>query len=114
MPDSPKDRPQREVVYSITSAREAHSDELGSRELKYAVSMAIRSLCFVGGVICWLNVAVWLGVVLMLLAVFLPYTSVVMANAGVRRKAEGADFLTPEPFGEIGQGEPRDDEDRRP
>ncbi|RYJ07209.1 MAG: DUF3099 domain-containing protein [Actinomycetales bacterium] len=92
------------MVYSITSAREAHSDELGSREIKYAISMAIRSLCFVGGVICWLNVAVWLGVILMILAVFLPYTSVVMANAGVRKKSEGGTFLSPEPFGEISQG----------
>lgn len=103
MSETPKERP-REMVYSITSAREAHSDELGSRELKYAVSMAIRSLCFVAGVVCWLNVAVWLGVIFMVLAVFLPYTSVVMANAGVRKKSEGGTFLSPGPYGEIGQG----------
>ncbi|MEH3033671.1 MAG: DUF3099 domain-containing protein [Aeromicrobium erythreum] len=93
----------REQVYSITSAREAHSDELGAREIKYAISMAFRSICFVGGVIAWQHV-VWLGVVLMLLAVFLPYTSVVLANAGVRKKSSGDNLMDFEAHGELGPG----------
>ncbi|MEH3068438.1 MAG: hypothetical protein PGN15_10455 [Aeromicrobium erythreum] len=37
-------------------------------------------------------------------AVFLPYTSVILANAGVRHKGEGTDIMKPEPFGQIGDG----------
>ncbi len=99
-------------MYSITSASTGHSDELGAREIRYAVSMAIRSICFVAGVIAWQYV-VWVGVVLIVLATFLPYTSVVLANAGVRKKATGSDIMTPDPYGELpsapeDRGEPRD------
>ncbi|WP_370188772.1 DUF3099 domain-containing protein [Aeromicrobium sp.] len=89
-----------EQVYSITSASEGHSDELGSRELRYALSMGVRTLCFIGAVIAW-NHAMWLAIVLLVGAVFLPYTSVILANAGVRTKGEGTDIMKPEPFGQI-------------
>lgn len=112
VPQEPQDRRPREQVYSITSAREAHSDELGAREIKYAISMAFRSLCFVGGVIAWQHV-VWLGVILMLLAVFLPYTSVVLANAGVRKKSSGDNLMDLEPYGEITDGRPSTPDTRR-
>lgn len=87
-------------MYSITSASSGHSDELGAREIRYAISMGIRSLCFVGGVIAW-QYYTWLGVVLLVAATFLPYTSVILANAGVRRKGSGSDLMTPGPHGEI-------------
>ena len=106
MPQDPTKPRRTEQVYSITSAHTAHSDELGAREMRYAISMGVRSLCFVGGVIAWQYVT-WLGVVLFVGAVFLPYTSVILANAGVRHKASGSDLMTPEPFGEIEDGRPR-------
>jgi hypothetical protein len=90
-------------VYSITSASTGHSDELGARELRYALSMGLRTACFVGGVAVW-NHVLWLGILLFVGAVFLPYTSVILANAGVRSKAEGSDLMKPEPYGEIGDG----------
>lgn len=92
-----------EQVYSITSASEGHSDELGSREIRYALSMLVRTLCFIGAVVAW-NHVMWLAVVLLVGAVFLPYTSVILANAGVRTKGEGSDIMKPEPFGQIGEG----------
>lgn len=96
-----------EQVYSITSASTGHSDELGARELRYALSMGFRTLCFIGGVLVW-NHVLWLGVLLFVGAVFLPYTSVILANAGVRSKADGSDLMKPSPFGEIGDGAPRE------
>ena len=52
--------------------------------------MAIRTLCFVGAVIAWQTIGAWLGAVVLLVgALVLPYTSVILANAGVRRKAHG-------------------------
>lgn len=87
-------RPVRreQQVFTITDAAEAHSDELGGREKRYALSMAIRTVCFVGAVIAdgWLRWALVAG------AVFLPYTSVVLANAGVRRRGVGMEAFDPD------------------
>ncbi|TCJ00056.1 DUF3099 domain-containing protein [Aeromicrobium sp. IC_218] len=82
-------------VQSITSASVPHTEELDGRMKRYALSMGIRSVCFVLAVLAatWLH---WLVVALLLMAaaIVLPYVAVVMANAGVRRKGAG-----PSPFG---------------
>lgn len=81
---------RREQVALITSAPEPTSTEMGSRERRYLISMAIRTICFVGAVMVdgpmrW---------VLVVGAVILPYISVVLANAGVRmRVGRGTDFV---------------------
>ena len=87
----------REPVYSVTSARSGQRDEIGGRERRYVISMAIRTLCFIGAVIAWQTVGAWLGAILFVGALVLPYTSVVLANAGVRRRATGADLLANPP-----------------
>ena len=102
MPDASERKPRGQEVFSITSAPEAHSSELGSREKRYAISMGIRTACFVGAVI----VSGPLRWVLLAGAVFLPYTAVILANAGVRRKGAGPSPFGPEPKGEIGPGTP--------
>ncbi len=87
-------RPEDDVP-SITSAAVPHTEELGARQRRYAISMGIRTVCFVLAVLAatWLR---WLplAMVLMVAAIVLPYVSVVLANAGVRRKGDG-----PSPFG---------------
>ena len=60
----------------ITSARTGTSRELASREKRYAITMAIRTACFVSmifvsGPMRW---------VLLAGAVFLPYIAVLLAN----------------------------------
>jgi len=87
----------REPVYSVTSARSGQRDEISGRERRYVISMAIRTLCFVGAVIAWQTVGAWLGAVLFVGALVLPYTSVILANAGVRKRATGADLLSNPP-----------------
>lgn len=89
-------------VYSITSARQAHTEDISHRERNYAVSMGIRTICFVGGVIAWFHI-MWLGVVLFIGALVLPYTSVILANAGVRSAGAGSN-LTNVATGELGEG----------
>jgi hypothetical protein len=89
--------PRKQEVFSITSAAAPHSEELRGREKRYAISMGIRTVCFVSAVIVdgplrWVLVA---G------ALLLPYTSVVLANAGVRRKGAGPSPFGPEAKGEI-------------
>ena len=43
----------RDPVYSVTSARSGQRDEIGGRERRYVISMAIRTVCFVGAVVAW-------------------------------------------------------------
>ncbi|HKY56486.1 MAG TPA: DUF3099 domain-containing protein [Aeromicrobium sp.] len=87
----------REPVYSVTSARSGQRDEIGGRERRYVIAMAIRTVCFIGAVIAWQTVGAWLGAILFAAAVILPYTSVILANAGVRQHGTGADLLNHPP-----------------
>ena len=80
-------------VYSVTSAKSGQRDDIGGRERRYVISMAIRTACFVGAVIAWQTVGAWLGAILFVGALVLPYTSVILANAGTRAQATGADLL---------------------
>lgn len=81
---------EREPVFEVTSAKSGHHDDLLGREIRYGISMGIRTLCFIGGVLAWPSQWAWL---LFAGAVILPYTSVVLANAGVRQRASGAALL---------------------
>lgn len=51
------------------------------RQKRYAISMSIRSLCFIGAVIAGLAGIGWLWPILIAGALILPYVAVVMANA---------------------------------
>ncbi len=84
--------PRKQQVYSITSASTSHSEDIGGRERRYAISMAIRTLCFIGAIIA----DGWLRWVLIAAALLLPYTSVILANAGVRKKGDGPSVFGPE------------------
>ncbi len=89
----------------ITSAPEAPSQALGAKEKRYVISMAIRSVCFIGACV----VDSWFRWVLLVGAVFLPYVSVVLANAGVRvRPASGSEFV-PMEHRSIAARAPRDE-----
>jgi hypothetical protein len=73
-----------EEVYSITSARRALSEDLHDRNIRYLVSMAIRTVSLFLAVLTpdpwrWVFVAA---------AVVLPYVAVIIANAGRERAAE--------------------------
>lgn len=65
-------------VFRITTAGSGLSVDQRSRTKRYLVSMAIRTLCFIGAVVApppWR----W---ILFVGALVLPYIAVVMANAG--------------------------------
>lgn len=67
---------------TITGAQVSLKDDQRDRTRRYLMSMALRTVCFVGAVVAsgWLRWALVAG------AVVLPYVAVVAANAG-RRKA---------------------------
>ena len=97
----------QEHPVSITSARTSHTDDLHKRQVRYLLSMGIRTVCFVlaivtSGPVRWILVAA---------AVFLPYVAVVLANATDRRRSPGpASFLkddVPTIEGKLVDDEPR-------
>jgi hypothetical protein len=93
-------RGDRTAPVSITSARVARSDDIRGREVRYVLSMLVRTVCLIGavfadGIFRWVLVA---G------ALFLPYIAVVLANAGVQKDPSAPDSLTPGPAPELGQG----------
>jgi hypothetical protein len=69
-------------VASITTAEVGLSDDLAMRTRRYLITMAVRTLCFVGAIF----IDHWSRWVMALLAVFLPYVGVVGANAGRERR----------------------------
>ncbi len=76
---------QHEAPVNITSARSSRSEDIRRREVKYLISMAIRTICFVlavvlSGPLRWVMVT---G------AFFLPYFAVIIANAADGRQSPG-------------------------
>ncbi len=71
-------RTPKDEVHSLTSARRSLSEDLGSRQRRYIISMTIRTVCFVLAVV----VEGPLRWVLLVGAVLLPYVAVLIANAG--------------------------------
>lgn len=83
----------QEPPVSITSARTSHSEDMHKRQVRYLLSMGIRTVCFVLAIVTTGPVR-W---VLVAAAVFLPYIAVVLANATDRRSSAGpASFLNDE------------------
>ena len=66
----------------ITTARSSAAADMHSRQVRYAVSMTIRLVCFIAAVAVGPGVVRW---ILVAAAVFLPFFAVVMANAGNQR-----------------------------
>lgn len=95
---------REQQVFSITTASSPQSEEISKRQKRYAVSMGIRTLCFLLAVLLWSHV-LWLAVIFIIGALLLPYTSVILANAGVRQKGSGTDTFSAPTHGELGPGD---------
>ena len=98
-------QPEQVEVHSLTSARRPHSEDQRDRVVRYAISMAVRTICvvlavFVEGPMRW---------VFIVGAVLLPYVAVVMANAGRERGGSGPDAPTVVPVGALPPGLTDDD-----
>jgi hypothetical protein len=69
-------------VVRITTAPVSRSADIRHREVRYVVSMVIRTLCFVAAIIVGPGLGLhWLMWVLIAASFFLPYIAVVMANS---------------------------------
>lgn len=77
----------------ITNAHTGTSREMASREKRYAITMAIRTACFVAMIFVSGNLR-W---VLLAGAVFLPYIAVILANQANTRTQPGQRVAHGEP-----------------
>jgi hypothetical protein len=86
-------------VYTVTDARRPMSEDIGYRERRYLLTMGVRALCFVIGIVFALTLHGswrWLAVAALLGAVVLPYIAVIFANGG-REPDSAARFEPYEP-----------------
>ncbi len=74
----------------ITTASRGHSQDIGSRQRRYVISMSIRTVCFLLAVVAWPH---WFTWIFLVASFVLPYVAVVAANAGASTDPGG-----PEPF----------------
>jgi Protein of unknown function (DUF3099) len=110
-----KRRRGKPPVYRITDAPRSLSDDVRSREVRYLISMGIRTVCLLLAIV----VPYWpLRVVFFIGALVLPYFAVVLANAG--REPTAAPTVTsmlpdeppdelPAPRRALGEGKHTDD-----
>lgn len=96
--------PHAHEAVNITSAQPGRSVDLHHRQMRYLISMGIRTVCFVAAVIAtgptrWVLVA---G------AIVLPYVAVVLANTASNRTATEAGAYRPEPIASIDSGRGKD------
>jgi hypothetical protein len=90
VPHVHRHRHDEPVVQSVTSVPESLAEEQAGRIRRYLITMAIRTLCFIGAVVTATQGAPWwLWGTLAVLAIVLPYVAVVLANA-VRPRLSGS------------------------
>jgi fatty acid desaturase len=76
----------------ITDARTPRSEEIRRRQVRYVLSMLLRTACFIGAVIA----SGWLRWTLVAGAVILPYVAVVLANAANQRRPQEMQAYRPQ------------------
>lgn len=81
----------------VTTAGNSPAEDIRHRQRRYLVSMAIRTVCFIGAVAVGPGALRW---VLVAGAVLLPYVAVVLANKETRRD-DGYQVTGPGPGPEL-------------
>ncbi len=89
--------------FRITTATRSRSDDIAARQRRYLISMGVRTVCFVLGVVL---IHSWLGWVLIVASFILPYIAVVMANAGSTLDDDEPEGFRPDPSRKSIEGPP--------
>lgn len=84
-------------VSSITSAAPSLHEDQARRARRYLVQMGIRVVCFLTAVIGWGHFPLGVEIALLVGAVVLPYSAVLLANAGRERGGKVAAPTPPAP-----------------
>ena len=83
---------QSKPVYEITGARRGLTEDVSRRQIRYGISMGIRTVCFILAIITH----GWLRAIFLIGALVLPYLSVVYANSGRERVRTGPPGYQPD------------------
>ena len=75
-------RSSRNRVHLVTQARTPKSEDIGHRERRYLIMMAIRVVCFLAAIVMVTKGAGWLAAFPAVGAIVIPYFAVVFANGG--------------------------------
>jgi hypothetical protein len=81
-----------EQVHLVTSAHQAHSEEMSGRARRYLWSMGIRTVCLVLAIFVLQG---WSRMLAIVAAIVLPWFAVVLANAGPVGDDEQPEFIVP-------------------
>lgn len=84
---------ERDTVHSITATPEALSVNMGRRMKVYGVQMILRVACFFGFVLIdnmWWRIACVVGMVI------LPWSAVLLANAGADKSERSSQYMSPD------------------
>lgn len=69
-------------VHLVTQAQKPRSEDIGYRERRYLLMMAVRVVCFLVAIVMFTQGAGWLAAFPAVAAVVIPYFAVVFANGG--------------------------------
>lgn len=75
-------RSSRKQVHLVTQARTPRSEDIGHRERRYLIMMAVRVACFLAAILMVANGTGWLAAFPAVGAIVIPYIAVVFANGG--------------------------------
>ena len=78
----------------ITTASRSHREDIARRQKRYLISMTIRTLCFVLGVV---SIGHWFMWLFLVASFFLPTIAVIVAKASSRPDPGGPAYFDPDP-----------------
>ena len=88
--------PEQPEPVRITTATRSHSEDIATRQRRYLISMTIRTVCFVLGVV---SIGHWFMWLFLAASFFLPTIAVVMANTSTPPDPGGPDLRAGAPPG---------------
>ncbi len=83
---------RRDRAILVTSAATSRTDQINTRQRRYLITMAARTLLFVGAIVLFRGVWRYLAIGGSLV---LPWLAVVVANAGLPPNSQAPDYVAP-------------------
>jgi len=93
-------RPDPKVVV-VTGARASRHVDIEDRRRKYLITMAVRTVAFVGAVCLFVAGLEWEAALLLVLSLVAPIIGVVIANNHVRSAAGRPEVYDPDDTGNV-------------
>jgi uncharacterized ion transporter superfamily protein YfcC len=96
--------PREPEAIRITTATRSRNEDIAARQKRYLISMTIRTVCFVLGVV---SLGHWFMWVFLVASFLLPTIAVVVANSSSPPDPGGPDYFEPDLSTRALSGPPR-------